>query len=154
MLSNPDESPLVQSVKKIAADEGAGVIVISAQIEAEIASLEKDEREVFLEDLGLEQSGLDLVVKAGYDLLGLISFFTVGEDEVKAWTITKGTLAPQAAGKIQRYGTWLYPREVIKSSDSCGKRAAKCREKDSCASKERLRRTRWRRHSLDLMFRR
>lgn len=83
-----------------AAEEGAGILPICAQIEAEIAVLEPDEKAVFLEDLGLAESGLDRLIKASYSLLGLISFFTAGPQEVRAWTITRGTRAPQAAGKI------------------------------------------------------
>ena len=83
-----------------AAEEGAGILPICAQIEAEIAVLEPDEKAVFLEDLGLAESGLDRLIKASYSLLGLISFLTAGPQEVRAWTITRGTRAPQAAGKI------------------------------------------------------
>ena len=83
-----------------AAEEGAGILPICAQIEAEIAVLEPDEKAVFLEDLGLAESGLDRLIKASYSLLGLISFLTAGSQEVRAWTITRGTRAPQAAGKI------------------------------------------------------
>ncbi len=83
-----------------AAEEGAGILPICAQIESEIAVLEPDEKAVFLEDLGLAESGLDRLIKASYSLLGLISFLTAGPQEVRAWTITRGTRAPQAAGKI------------------------------------------------------
>lgn len=83
-----------------AAEEGAGILPICAQIEAEIAVLEPNEKAVFLEDLGLAESGLDRLIKASYSLLGLISFLTAGPQEVRAWTITRGTRAPQAAGKI------------------------------------------------------
>ena len=83
-----------------AAEEGARILPICAQIEAEIAVLEPDEKAVFLEDLGLAESGLDRLIKASYSLLGLISFLTAGPQEVRAWTITRGTRAPQAAGKI------------------------------------------------------
>ena len=83
-----------------AASEGAQVIPVCAKLEAEIAELEGEERDMFLEDLGITESGLDRLIKASYALLGLISYLTSGEDECRAWTITKGTKAPQAAGKI------------------------------------------------------
>ena len=81
-------------------EEGAEVFVICAQIEQELADLDEDEKKEYLEDLGVESSGLDKLVAASYSLLGLISFLTAGEDECRAWTIKKGTKAPQAAGKI------------------------------------------------------
>ncbi|MCM1284320.1 MAG: redox-regulated ATPase YchF [Roseburia sp.] len=91
---------MVAAVRQIAAAEGSGVFVISAQIEQELAELDEEEKSMFLEELGLEESGLDKLIKASYRLLGLISFLTAGEDECRAWTITEGTRAPQAAGKI------------------------------------------------------
>ena len=94
------QNPLVDAVKRIAAEEGAGVVVISGQVEGEIAQLPKEERQEYLAGMGLTESGLDRMIRAGYDLLGLITYFTAGEKEVRAWTITKGTKAPQAAGKI------------------------------------------------------
>ncbi|NLK71523.1 MAG: redox-regulated ATPase YchF, partial [Clostridiales bacterium] len=83
-----------------AISENAEAVVISAAIEEEISQLDEVERKEFLGDLGLEQSGLDKLIQASYSLLGLISFLTTGEPETRAWTIKKGTLAPQAAGKI------------------------------------------------------
>ena len=94
------KNPHVEAVRKIAADEGAQVVVICAEIEAEMAELDDEERKMFLEELGIEESGLDKLVKASYALLNLISFLTAGEDECRAWTIKRGTKAPQAAGKI------------------------------------------------------
>ncbi len=91
---------LVEEVRKIAALEGSEVVVVCAKIEAEIAELEDEEKADFLADLGLEESGLDKLIRAGYKLLGLLTFFTAGVQEVRAWTIRKGTKAPQAAGKI------------------------------------------------------
>lgn len=88
------------AVKKVAEAEGSEVLPICAEIEAEIASLEPDEKEMFLADLGVEKGGLDLLVQRSYHLLGLISYLTAGEPEVRAWTIKEGTKAPQAAGKI------------------------------------------------------
>ncbi len=91
---------MVSEVKKYAKDEGQEVFVICAQIEQEIAELDDDEKKMFLEDLGLAESGLEKLIKASYSLLGLISYLTSGETETRAWTIKKGTKAPQAAGKI------------------------------------------------------
>lgn len=90
----------VAKVREYAKKEGSEVFVICAQIEQEIAELDDDEKVMFLEDLGLKESGLDKLIKASYHLLGLISFLTSGEDETRAWTIKVGTKAPQAAGKI------------------------------------------------------
>ena len=89
-----------QQVKARADSEGAQVIPVCAKLEAEIAELEGEEKAMFLEDLGVHESGLDRLIRASYALLGLISFLTSGEDECRAWTIVKGTKAPQAAGKI------------------------------------------------------
>jgi GTP-binding protein YchF len=87
-------------VEEMAKAQGAGCVTISAAIEAEIAQLDSEEQAEFLETLGLEEPGLDRLIRAGYDLLGLITYFTVGPKEARAWTITKGTKAPQAAGVI------------------------------------------------------
>ncbi|RMD91206.1 MAG: redox-regulated ATPase YchF [Alphaproteobacteria bacterium] len=89
-----------ERVAQMAAEQGAGVVVISARIEEEIAQLEPEEQKMFLEELGLEEPGLDRLIRAGYALLGLRTFFTVGPKEARAWTIRAGTLAPQAAGVI------------------------------------------------------
>ncbi len=93
-------NPHVAAVREFASKEGSEVFVICAEIEAEISELDDDEKKMFLEDLGLEKSGLDKLISASYSLLGLISYLTSGPDETRAWTITKGTKAPQAAGKI------------------------------------------------------
>ena len=93
-------NPHVQAVREYAKDSGSGVFVISARIEEEISELDDDEKAEYLETLGLKESGLDKLIKASYDLLGLMSFLTAGEKETRAWTIKKGTKAPQAAGKI------------------------------------------------------
>ena len=90
----------VQEVRENAKEEGCEVFVICAQIEQEIAELDDEEKAMFLEELGLKESGLEKLIKASYSLLGLISYLTAGEDETRAWTIKKGTKAPQAAGKI------------------------------------------------------
>ena len=87
-------------MRKYAEEESSEVFVICAQIEQEIAELEEDEKKMFLEELGLKESGLEKLIRASYRLLGLISFLTTGPDETRAWTITQGTKAPQAAGKI------------------------------------------------------
>jgi len=92
--------PYYKQVEEIAAKEGAQVIPVCAKLEAEIAELESEEKAMFLEELGVSESGLDRLIRASYTLLGLISFLTSGEDECRAWTITRGTKAPQAAGKI------------------------------------------------------
>lgn len=99
--AKPDgENEYVNKIREFAATENSEVMVISAKIEEEIAALDKDEKQVFLEELGADESGLDKLVRASYKLLGLISYLTAGKPEVRAWTITKGTKAPQAAGKI------------------------------------------------------
>lgn len=89
-----------KKLKAHALEEGSEIIAISAQIEAEIAELDGEDKAIFLDDLGITESGLDKLIKSGYSLLGLISFLTAGPKEVRAWTITKGTKAPGAAGKI------------------------------------------------------
>ena len=94
------ENKYVEEVKKIAEDEHCGYVSLCAKIEEELISLDPEERELFKEELGIKQSGLEKLVTACYDLLGLMSFLTAGEKEVRAWTIKKGSKAPQAAGKI------------------------------------------------------
>ncbi len=89
-----------QQVKELAEKEGAQVLPICAKMEQDIAELDGEDRQLFLEELGVEESGLDRLIKCSYSLLGLISFLTYGKDECRAWTIRKGTKAPQAAGKI------------------------------------------------------
>ncbi|WP_010252514.1 redox-regulated ATPase YchF [Acetivibrio cellulolyticus] len=99
-LHDTSKNPLLQELVDHAKKEGSEVMVICAKIEEEIAQLEDEEKAEFLKELGLSESGLDRLVKASYKLLGLISFLTAGPQEVRAWTIVKGTKAPQAAGKI------------------------------------------------------
>ena len=99
-FADPESVEYFQQVKARAAAEGAQVVPVCAKLEAEIAELDAEEKAMFLEDLGITESGLDRLVKASYTLLGLISYLTSGEDECRAWTIKKGTKAPQAAGKI------------------------------------------------------
>ena len=100
MGKEDDEIELVKKVKEFADSEGSEVLVISAKTEEEISELEPEEQILFLNDLGLKESGLNRLVKASYKLLGLISYLTSGEPETRAWTIKQGTKAPQAAGKI------------------------------------------------------
>lgn len=95
-----DDNEYVRIVREFAAKEGSDVVVTSAKLESEIAELEEDEKAAFFEELGITESGLDKLVKASYHLLDLISFLTAGPQEVRAWTIKRGTKAPQAAGRI------------------------------------------------------
>ncbi|MFZ4454036.1 redox-regulated ATPase YchF [Salibacterium aidingense] len=99
-LLSDEDNEYVQAVKEYAAKEGSGVITVCAKIESEIAELEGEDKQEFLEDLGIEEAGLDQLIRAAYSLLGLETFFTAGEPEVRAWTIRHGTKAPQAAGVI------------------------------------------------------
>lgn len=114
-------------VEAIAAEEGAQVLPICAKTEEELASLEPDERQMFLEELGLRESGLDRMIKCSYSLLGLISFLTCGADECRAWTIKNGTRAPQAAGKIHTdFERGFIRAEIVAFDDlkACGSMAA------------------------------
>ena len=99
-ITSSEENDYVRMVREFAETENSDVVVICAKIEAEISELEEDEKQMFLEELGIAESGLDKLVKASYHLLDLISFLTAGEQEVRAWTIRRGTKAPGAAGKI------------------------------------------------------
>ena len=121
----------VQAVREYAAKQNSEVFVICAQIEEEISELDEDERKMFLEDLGLRESGLEKLVRASYHLLGLMSFLTAGEDETRAWTIKIGTKAPQAAGKIHTdFERGFIKAEVVNYQDllDCGSYAG-AREK-------------------------
>ncbi len=127
----PEQLPLVSAVLDKTGAEQAGTIVISAQIEQEIASLPQEEKQLFLDEMGIRRSGLDNLIQAGYRLLGLISFLTVGDDECRAWTIRMGTRAPQAAGKIHTdfergfIRAEVVPFETLKRHGTM----AQCREK-------------------------
>ncbi|MCL7747484.1 redox-regulated ATPase YchF [Halalkalibacter alkaliphilus] len=99
-LLSPEDNDYVKQVKEFALAEGSQVILVCAKIESEIAELEGEEKEMFLEELGIKESGLDQLIRAAYDLLGLQTYFTAGVQEVRAWTFRKGTKAPQAAGII------------------------------------------------------
>lgn len=117
----------VQAVREYAKGEKSEVFVVCAEIEAEISELDDDEKKMFLEDLGLKESGLEKLIKASYKLLGLISYLTAGEPEVRAWTITEGTKAPQAAGKIHSdFERGFIRAEVVSYDDliACGSHTA------------------------------
>ena len=116
-----------QQVRELAEKEGAQVIPVCAKLEEELSQMEGEELEMFMEELGIAESGLDRLIKASYTLLGLISFLTSGEDECRAWTITKGTKAPQAAGKIHSdFERGFIRAEVIAYDDmvACGSEKA------------------------------
>ncbi len=129
--ADENDIPFLRSVREKARAEQAEMLVISAQIEEEIAGMEPEEKQEFLNDLGIGESGLNRLVKACYRLLGLISFLTAGEDECRAWTIKKGTKAPQAAGKIHTdfergfIRAEIVPFEVLRDLGSMNA----CREK-------------------------
>ena len=127
-FSNGIESnKYLAQVKEIAAEEHAGVLPICAGLEEEIADMDKEEKEMFLADMGLSSSGLDRLITECYSLLGLISYLTAGKQEVRAWTIKKGTKAPQAAGKIHTdFERGFIRAEVIAYDDliECGSMTA------------------------------
>ncbi|HIU48923.1 MAG TPA: redox-regulated ATPase YchF [Candidatus Avimonoglobus intestinipullorum] len=122
-----ENNRFVQRVQELARAEHSEVMPVSARIEEEIAQLDADEKAMFLEELGMQESGLDRLIKASYKLLGLISYLTAGEPEVRAWTITEGTKAPQAAGKIHSdFERGFIRAEVVAYDDlmACGSMAA------------------------------
>lgn len=130
-VATPENNPHVQAVMKYAAEEGAETIVVSAKMESEIAELPDDEAKEFLEMAGLEEAGLDRLIKAGFKLLGLMTYLTAGETESRAWTIKRGTKAPQAAGKIHSdFERGFIRAEIVSYDDlvACGSKAA-AREK-------------------------
>lgn len=123
LISNAEDNSYVKKVKEYAKAENSEVFVICAKIEEEIAQLDEEEKKLFLEDLGISDTGLDRLIAASYKLLGLISFLTAGPKEVRAWTIVKGTKAPQAAGKIHSdFERGFIRAEVISFEDliACG----------------------------------
>ena len=125
--NNIDTNENYKTVRTIAENEGSAVFPICAQIEAEISDMDDEDKAMFLSDLGLETSGLDRIIKQGYSLLGLISYLTAGEPEVRAWTIKKGTKAPQAAGKIHTdFEKGFLRAEVVSFDDlmACGNMVA------------------------------
>lgn len=122
-LQSVGQNPYVAELSQIAQKEGSELLIICARIEEEIAQLNPDERATFLEELGLKESGLDRLIKASYRLLGLISFLTAGQPEVRAWTIVKGTKAPKAAGKIHSdFERGFIRAEIVSYNDliACG----------------------------------
>ena len=126
-VANFAATPYYQTVAEIAAAEEAQVLPICAKVEEEMAELEPEDKLMFLEELGLEESGLDRMIKCSYELLGLISFLTCGSDECRAWTIKKGTKAPQAAGKIHSdFERGFIRAEIVafKDLEACGSMAA------------------------------
>lgn len=130
--ASSDENEYVKLVRDFSASEDSQTIMVSAQLESEIAELDDDEKSAFLEDLGISESGLDKLVKASYALLDLISFLTAGEPEVRAWTIRRGSKAPQAAGKIHSDFERGFIRAETISYDKlieCGGNLATAREK-------------------------
>ena len=131
LADDAKDNPFVQKVRDFAAEQGSEVFVVCAQIEQEIAELDDDEKKMFLEDLGLTESGLEKLIEASYRLLGLQSYLTAGEDETRAWTIEIGTKAPQAAGKIHTdFERGFIKAEVVNYQDllDCGSYAG-AREK-------------------------
>ena len=121
-IGAPDND-YVKAVKAVAAKEKAEVIVLCAKVEAELAALDPEERAIFAEEYGIKESGLSLLITVGYRTLGLISYLTAGEKETRAWTITKGTKAPQAAGKIHTdFEKGFIRAEIVRYEDllSCG----------------------------------
>lgn len=126
-INKIDTNPHYKKVCEIAEKEGSAVLPICAQIEAEIADMSDEDKSMFLSELGLEISGLNRIIKEGYSLLGLISYLTAGQPEVRAWTITNGTKAPQAAGKIHTdFEKGFIRAEVVSFDDlmNCGSMAA------------------------------
>lgn len=126
------ENEYVRTVREFAATEGSDVVVICAKLEAEIAELDDEEKAVFLDELGITESGLDKLIKSSYHLLDLISFLTAGPQEVRAWTIKRGTKAPQAAGKIHTdFERGFIRAETIAYNDltQCGGNLATAKEK-------------------------
>lgn len=123
LADDGEGNPYVKAVREMAGQEGSEVFVICAEIEAELSELSQEEASEFLQDLGLESSGLDKLIAASYRILGLISYLTAGEDECRAWTIIDGTKAPQAAGKIHSdFERGFICAEVVRFSDlkECG----------------------------------
>jgi ribosome-binding ATPase len=134
-IANPSDNEYVQKVREFAAKENAEVIVICAKIEEEIAELEGEEKTMFLQELGIEESGLDQLIRAAYHLLGLATYFTAGVQEVRAWTFRKGMKAPQCAGVIHsdfergfiRAETVAYDDLLANGSMTAAKEAGKVR---------------------------
>ena len=135
-LENPNENPFYIQLKEYATQEGCDVVPICAKIESELVGLDKEDKEMFLQDLGIEESGLDKLIKEAYALLGLNTFFTVGADEVRAWTFKNGMLAPEMAGIIHtdfqrgfiRAETYSYEDLITFGSEHALRDAGKIRQ--------------------------
>ena len=135
-IENPEDNPYYLQLKEYATNEGADVIPICAKIESELAGLDEDDRAIFMEDLGIEESGLDKLIRETYHLLNLKTFFTVGPDECRAWTFTDGMTAPQMAGKIHtdfergfiRAETYSYDDMMTYKSENALREAGKIRQ--------------------------
>ena len=135
-LENPDANPYYVELKDYASKEGCDVVPICAKIESELVGLDKDEKDMFLQDLGIDESGLDKLIKEAYALLGLNTFFTVGVDEVRAWTFKQGMLAPEMAGVIHtdfqkgfiKAETYAYDDLIKYGSEQALREAGKIRQ--------------------------
>ena len=135
-IENPEDNPYYLQLKEYATNEGADVIPICAKIESELAGLDEEDRAIFMEDLGIEESGLDKLIRETYHLLNLKTFFTVGPDECRAWTFTDGMTAPQMAGKIHtdfergfiRAETYSYDDMMTYKSENALREAGKIRQ--------------------------
>lgn len=135
-LENPDQNPYYQQLKEFAQKENHEVVPICAKIESELVGLDKEDKELFMADLGIEESGLDKLIKEAYALLGLHTFFTVGPDEVRAWTFKEGMLAPEMAGIIHtdfqrgfiRAETYSYDDLIVHGSEQALREAGKIRQ--------------------------
>ncbi len=150
-VADTDGNPYVQKVREYAALEGAEVVPISAKVESEIAELEGEDKQMFLEELGLAESGLNRLIRAAYRLLGLYTYFTAGVQEVRAWTIRKGMKAPQAAGVIHTdFERGFIRAEVVGYDDLIGSGSMNAaKEKRFAAPRgQRICRSRRRRHAL------
>lgn len=126
-IADYENNAYYRAVAEVAASEGAKVLPICAKMEEEMAELDAEDRQMFLEEMGLQESGLDRMIKCSYDLLGLISFLTCGADECRAWTIRRGTKAPQAAGKIHSdFERGFIRAEIVAFDDlkACGSMAS------------------------------
>ncbi|MBB3908196.1 hypothetical protein GGQ95_002525 [Anoxybacillus rupiensis] len=126
-IADPSANPYVQQVREFAQSDHAEVIVVCAKVEEEIAQLDEEEKQMFLQELGIEQSGLDQLIRAAYNLLGLATYFTAGEQEVRAWTFRKGMKAPQCAGIIHSdFERGFIRAETVSYDDllACGSMAA------------------------------
>ena len=135
-LENPDANPYYVELKDYASKEGCDVVPICAKIESELVGLDKEEKDMFLQDLGIDESGLDKLIKEAYALLGLNTFFTVGVDEVRAWTFKQGMLAPEMAGVIHtdfqkgfiKAETYAYDDLIKYGSEQALREAGKIRQ--------------------------